>query len=167
MVGPSSDVVPATSTLLVTPTGPDSVAQVMRSPAGLWTQHGKFGEVSADAPVVGGAGWVAAQVGPGRWLLVGPGGVRHELPVAPGDEPVGLVTLSLVPHLVVRSAAGLLLRLTGPGGTRTLTGLSGAAQRVWVHPSLPILARDLGDGYVEVHDLLAGTRLGAFSGNLG
>jgi hypothetical protein len=168
MVGPSSDVVPATSTAVVTPTGPDSVTHVVRLPsAGLWTQAGRIEGVAAAAPVVAGAGWVAVQVGLGRWRLVGPGGLRHEFSVTPGDEPAGLVTLSNVPHLVVRSAAGLLLRLTGPGGTRTLTGLSGAAQRVSVHPTMPILARDLADGRVEVHDLSNGTRLGVFSGSLG
>lgn len=167
LVDPSLDVVPAAATVLVTPTGPDSVTEVGRQPAGLWTRHGVLGDVSADAPAVGGGGWVAAQADPGRWVLVGPGNGRHELRVASGDEPVGLVTLSAVPHLVVRSAAGLLLRLVGPGGTRTLTGLSGEVQRLSVHPSLPILARDLDDGRVEIHDLLASTRLGVFSGSLG
>jgi hypothetical protein len=89
-----------------------------------------------------------------------------ELNAPSASRVVGLVVLGGTPHLVTVSATELVLRLTAPGVERTLTALSGVHQKVVVHHTLPLLARDLRAGEIEVHDLQREVRVATYPGNL-
>jgi len=95
---------------------------------------------SSPAVVFGGAGVAAYLDDSGRWRIAPPGVSPIALDLEPGATVLGLVTVDDAHWLVVRSAAGQILRLTRHGATRTLTALSGEVSHVAVHPRLPLLA---------------------------
>jgi hypothetical protein len=170
-LGVDGTVVPHPETELVTPVGPDELTHAVRPPSAptrLWTPSGTIDDVPAGARVVGSGRWVAVELEPGRWTVgsAARGPARLDLRTPPADDVVGLVVLSGAPHLAVLSASGVVLRLVGAAGSRTLTKLSGVRQKVALHPTLPLLARDLGDGVVEVSHLGTGARQGTVPGSL-
>ncbi len=110
-----------------------------------------------DAQVVVGARHRVAWCGDGRtWQPVGKLAGWAPIVVDPRDEVLGLVPVDDEPHLVTRSPAGLLLRLAGAGGVRTLTHWSGSAEPPAVHPALPWVAVRRAPDVVEVGDLGSG-----------
>lgn len=132
---------------------------------------GAVGYSAVAAPtgalVVGGGGWLGVQTADERWRLLHTHLGSAEVDVPPAARVAGLVVLGGAPHLVTISAGALVLRLVRPGAQpRTLTALSGAHQRIAVHQVEPWLARDLGEGEIELHDLDGGVRIATFPGNL-
>lgn len=121
--------------------------------------------VPAGARVVGGgAGWAGIEAGDGTWWLAHARHERREVTVAADAEVVGLVVLSDVPHLVTVTEG--VPELVGPLAGDLLRGMSGVPCRVAVHPVHPWLARDVGEGEIELHDLDRDVRIATYPGNL-
>ncbi|GIG19282.1 hypothetical protein Cch01nite_00060 [Cellulomonas chitinilytica] len=164
----STGVTVAPQAVAVVPKDGDQVVVAMRNVQDKVGAAG-FGAVAAppDARVVSGGGWLAVETGGGTWRLVHTRHRQLDVGTRPGSDVVGLVELDAgEPHLVTISAGQIVLRLVTRGAERTLTSLSGAHQRVAVHPVRPWLARDLGEGEIELHDLRRGVRIATYPGNL-
>lgn len=76
--------------------------------------------------------------------------------VEQGCEVLALVVDEEQPKLVTLSPAGLIVRLVGAQGVRTLTRWSGGTGRPTIHPSLPMVAVQRADDLVEIGNLLTG-----------
>jgi hypothetical protein len=150
----------------VVPRSADGVAVAMRTGDRVVAAGFRAVDAAPGARVVGGGGWLAVEVADGTWRLVHPHHRPADVELPAGSAVVGLVVLAGTPQLVTVSPGGLLLRLAGSGAAQTLTSLCGTQQKVAVHQVRPLLARDVGAGEIELHDLERGVRLGTYPGNL-
>lgn len=76
--------------------------------------------------------------------------------VEQGCEVLALVVDDGQTKLVTLSPAGLIVRLVGAQGVRTLTRWSGGTGKPTIHPSLPMVAVQRADDLVEIGNLLTG-----------
>lgn len=101
--------------------------------------------------LLGAEGLFATEVPPGVWLVSRHFNTEVELD---GEATVeGLAMVGGQAALVVRSPAGQLLRMVQPGGTSTLTGLSGDIRSVSIHHVVPLMAIERNNGVTDVVDL--------------
>lgn len=87
--------------------------------------------------------------------------LHHQQPaddivVEQGCEVLALILEDGEPKLVTLSRAGLIVRLVGAHGVKTLTRWSGGPGRPTIHPSLPMVAVQRADDLVEIGHLLTG-----------
>ncbi|WP_329120316.1 hypothetical protein [Streptomyces sp. NBC_01465] len=121
-------------------------------PGGHWTVK--------DQHVVLGPGTAHVRSLDGQlWRFVDDVGTSYTQRVPKSERPLGAVVLEGRVHLVVRSAAGHLLRIRGPVRNTVLTKWSDTPHPPALHPTLPLLAVRRESGAIEVVDLESGERL--------
>lgn len=130
---------------------------VRRKSDGAWTGSGEFpGSLDTAAVLLGHGGWLAVRAEEGPWFPVRDGEFGPEIWYGAGDEVLALVTDDGEPKLVTLSPGGLIVRLVGASGVRTLTAWSGGPGRPVIHPTLPLIAVQRSPELIEIGDLLTG-----------
>lgn len=119
---------------------------------------GRLEQADRDKKIVfGGGGY--AQGDDRTWRTRSPRKEWETLTIEPGSRVLGLVFDGEDPGLVTATRGGVLVRLVGREGSKTLLSWSGLREPPIVHPTLPLIAGIRDDGRLvvgEVFDTAAG-----------
>jgi hypothetical protein len=124
---------------------------------GIWADHAVLpGSADASAVQLGHDGWCALSDDGVHWRPLRGAEAATVIAAGEGATVLALVTEGGEPKLVTASPAGLVLRLVGANGVRTLTHWSGGPGRPTIHPTLPLVAVQRASDLIEIGHLLTG-----------